>query len=375
MGKQQTSTVDFLRTLFEPMKPGLIELRAIHNSGDHRKVRRVFTKSPSIITGFADQYGAKDSEYNVYYGVCKRASDSGKKADVLGATALWADVDCLSHGQDIGKTAELVMKLPVELQPSTMVHSGGGLHLYWFLDDAIDFEDGFSNVTRSVKRYQGIEDANKVMMELVGGDNVHDVTRILRLPGTWNNKRAKKAECKIIFHRHHIRYDIHELLDAAIDYPNCIVGDRLASKKLAKKIHEAEIQKATSGNLSQSFDELTGRAKGILDNRLREMWTNRVREHAPRGYIGVHEALTLTLAKLYASSRNSKDAAHIKQTETLLKLVPGLDTSSWDMQAEHEKWQRSLDTWKEKWPELKAEADRKAREAKNGVSAKVQSHR
>lgn len=115
------------------------------------------------------------SDYDVYFGVVPRLRQGGTAADCDPFTnVLWADVDA-KHQTDGTKTTALrriASELP--LQPQIIVDSGGGYHLYWLLDEPDAHE-------RTIPVMRGIA-------ARVGGDNVHDLPRILRVPGTINHK-------------------------------------------------------------------------------------------------------------------------------------------------------------------------------------------
>ena len=82
---------------------------------------------------FAAQFDDKRNGYSVYFGVAKRRREGGGKQDVLGVTALWADIDTVNLGWDTDKCAKILHDAPREVSPSALIHSGGGLHAYWFL--------------------------------------------------------------------------------------------------------------------------------------------------------------------------------------------------------------------------------------------------
>jgi len=75
---------------------------------------------------------------------------------------------------------------PLPFPPSVIVDSGGGLHAYWLLNEAIDVsadapdaETTEEAITRTLKQLAGI---------CAGDLNVCDLARVIRLPGTLNTK-------------------------------------------------------------------------------------------------------------------------------------------------------------------------------------------
>ena len=96
---------------------------------------------------------------------------------------LWSDIDGKDHG---GKPEALeAAENGLLFKPTVIIDSGHGYHCYWKLSESVSPEKG---------RAAMIEIYN-----LQGGDVVYDVTRIMRIPGTFNKKEKEKpVECKIV---------------------------------------------------------------------------------------------------------------------------------------------------------------------------------
>ncbi|MCU0614019.1 MAG: RepB family DNA primase, partial [Desulfobacterales bacterium] len=62
------------------------------------------------------------------------------------------------------------------MKPTIVNHSGGGFHCYWVLNNpAMVSETGV----------EPIESVNKALLRHLGGDGgTHDISRVLRVPGT-----------------------------------------------------------------------------------------------------------------------------------------------------------------------------------------------
>ena len=112
---------------------------------------------------------------DLFFGPALRNTPNGMtKSDVLGSRVLWADIDNPVAPKCI-------------LPPSLVINSGYGWHYYWLL------EDWELNIER-------IENANKILAELVSGDSCWNANRLLRVPGTFNTKSSQEVrECRLQF--------------------------------------------------------------------------------------------------------------------------------------------------------------------------------
>lgn len=116
----------------------------------------------------------RQGEDNLYFHVnTLRPNIYNKKAskdDIVSAQFIHVDID------DPDAEERITNFNP---KPTAIVHSGGGFHLYWSLAEPTD------DLVR-------IEKINQAVAELLGGDNCHNIDRIMRLPGTVNVPNAKK---------------------------------------------------------------------------------------------------------------------------------------------------------------------------------------
>lgn len=141
---------------------------------------------------------------NVYFGVACRLHIDGHSLEDCGLlTALWADLD---FGQIQEKTAREALAKFV-LAPSAIVHSGGGLHPYWLLDQPINLQDGRAPLVKGILRAMAIR---------LGADIASaEPARILRLPGTLNFNHGDPIPTTLEFANLTKRYSLdafeHEL--------------------------------------------------------------------------------------------------------------------------------------------------------------------
>ena len=75
---------------------------------------------------------------------------------------------------------------PLPFPPSVIIDSGGGLHAYWLLNEAIDVS---ADAQDAETTEEAITSACKQLAGICAGDlNVCDLARVMRLPGTLNSK-------------------------------------------------------------------------------------------------------------------------------------------------------------------------------------------
>jgi hypothetical protein len=146
----------------------------------------------------AAQYArSKRATHDVYFGVGLVAGTPegrGKSSDVAGIGALWADIDFAgpAHGDkplpaDDDDLQRLLRELP--LPPSIVVDSGHGRHLYWLLHEPWLFSDPAER-EHAAQVCHGWHEVVCHAGRRLGWsiENLGDLARILRLPGTVNRK-------------------------------------------------------------------------------------------------------------------------------------------------------------------------------------------
>ena len=120
-----------------------------------------------------------------------KTTDSRTAANVSGAYAFWADIDCGEAKAASGKgylteaDALVAVKkfctdaaLPM---PTHIVSSGSGLHIYWVLDSVTDRE--------TWQMYAGkLKTITKALGFLADDSRTSDIASVLRIPGTLNFK-------------------------------------------------------------------------------------------------------------------------------------------------------------------------------------------
>ena len=179
--------VAFFNTIFEPaLNNGLgeIEIRIFPND---RGARSYFLNSEREAGEVA--YELCNQGINVFFGVNTRTEKSGKKVNVKYLSAFHVDLDYGDEGHK--KTSKhstyesalnAIHQLP--FQPTIIVHTGGGFHAYWVLAHPLRVEDYGVDI---------LETTNKGLLAALGGDSgTQDISRVFRVPGTYNLKTPDK---------------------------------------------------------------------------------------------------------------------------------------------------------------------------------------
>jgi putative DNA primase/helicase len=153
------------------------------------------------------QNGILPKGANIYFGVhpthARRGSNQRARAvDVCAVNCLFAEFDAKDFGDRKDKTLAHIHGLA--LPPSVIVDSGGGYHCYWLLDEPFTLD--------SQGARERIDRIQKAWVAFAGSDDgAKDLARVLRVPGTINNKYAPPRP--VTFHAANFEtlYDIDDL--------------------------------------------------------------------------------------------------------------------------------------------------------------------
>jgi len=142
---------------------------------------------------------------NVYFGLGLRRDgltekQQGGKKDIIALPALVLDIDFydpIAHKaqnlpKDLDEASVLIDHLP---DPSAIVFTGNGVHVYWFLKEPIELDSPTrrTQVQRAYKEFHEpiIAKATERGWHL---DNTASIQRVWRVPGFINQKTNKKVE-------------------------------------------------------------------------------------------------------------------------------------------------------------------------------------
>lgn len=140
--------------------------------------------------------------YNVYTSPClfdpMRDANSDrttrKAQDVVCVPGVWADMDVKEDVENLPQdTSELKRVFEDLPRPTMSVNSGsGGRHYYWLFEEPLyDTDLAKELTTKWIKRVSRI--ASKTLNRTIKFDSVGDLSRILRVPGTWRFPKSFKS--------------------------------------------------------------------------------------------------------------------------------------------------------------------------------------
>ena len=161
----------FLPYWFRGIMDGLVELRS--KMGD-RMGQEFF--SLDRLDNMARQAVTLSSEgAEVFFGVSTRLERKGRRESVAQVPGFFSDLDFDRF--DAGGIEALERLDQFTPPPTQVIHTGGGLHCYWRLTTPLFPTPKTQAMLRAVVREVGADPA------------ATDLSRVLRVPGTWSWKR------------------------------------------------------------------------------------------------------------------------------------------------------------------------------------------
>ncbi|HUT13280.1 MAG TPA: hypothetical protein VMY42_22525 [Thermoguttaceae bacterium] len=264
MTSTTSSQVKFLESVFAPGDTIMLRPVEVWTEAGRRRSQVDYKGVGHLLYGIKDASGgwqpsavviqskldsanrrAAQERANLFFGVAPRFVGGGsfdKSWQIRRVNCLWADVDncqpddCLRRCKEAG--------LP---EPTVLVNSGSGCHVYWrlvepyLIDDVgnplpvhqewvengdgkkcqeyiVDPQSGErlylgaakQNTPSLSEKAQHVQDVLSAIGEKVGGDHVQDLARVLRIAPSWNYKNARNGQepkpCEIIFAEPEKRY-------------------------------------------------------------------------------------------------------------------------------------------------------------------------
>jgi putative DNA primase/helicase len=150
---------------------------------------------------------------DVYFGINPRTGKQGTKENIQYLSAFHAEIDYGSLGHKKETEYENYEKALEEinnfhLKPSIIIHSGGGFHCYWVLTNPLKVAE-YGIIT--------LENINKALTQVLKGDSgTHDISRVLRVPGTFNFKKPENPRPVLIISINAKTYEYDAFLELPV---------------------------------------------------------------------------------------------------------------------------------------------------------------
>jgi hypothetical protein len=152
-------------------------------------------------------------KFDIYVGVHPvvsrgKASERSKTETIQCVNCLYAEFDFSDFPGETEDKQAMACRQHIQdlkLEPSAMVASGGGYHVYWLLSDTWRLEDD--------KARENARKLQATWVRHVGGDGgAKDLARVLRVPGTLNHKYDEPRPVEIVSWHPERRYSPKDLL-------------------------------------------------------------------------------------------------------------------------------------------------------------------
>jgi hypothetical protein len=173
----------FLRTLFgrHLQERGMDQLIEFRNLGPMGCVRHGWTRLESAANYLRNPYldFNRAEGWNIYFGANPRTGLKTFQKDIRDVISIFTDIDGKNFSGGKAEALEGLDSFP--LTPNIIVDSGNGFHAYWILEDPL------LDITPE-ERLRVRQALAGVGVAVRGDKGVHNLDRIMRLPGTWNVK-------------------------------------------------------------------------------------------------------------------------------------------------------------------------------------------
>jgi hypothetical protein len=215
-----TNALTFLRWLYGDDPPGWLTIWTLPDKATGWYPAHKLKQAATYALNRADTH-------NVYFGLGLRQEQiedgRGESDDVLGIPGLWIEVDIkhfvhtkVNLPESIEEALALVLEA-LPLQPSLIILSGYGIHIYWLFRELWIFEDA-DDRQEAYHLLHRLQATIQAVAKLHGWevDSTFDLARVLRIPGTYNRNVSDDPKLVEIIEAHPDRRynpsDFHEHL-------------------------------------------------------------------------------------------------------------------------------------------------------------------
>lgn len=217
----------FVADVFGPVSEGSVYVASLPNDdapSDEPGERRVMCRDGETIDRFCKKWDRAHRGLYMCVSTIQPNAPTRSKQTAAEIILLHGDVDL----KDLDITLEEVIARlqALYIRPSIIVRSGNGVHAYWLLRESIAVE---------ADSIEAVEDAVKQIAGVIGGDSVHDIVRLMRLPGTHNTKRGAWTEV-VIVDDNKVRHELSDIIEW-LDWQGPVI-ERKARGPAPQKVYD-----------------------------------------------------------------------------------------------------------------------------------------
>lgn len=177
------AAVEFL-TSFSPPPWTVIAIQPTKAKGENAHVRAKSFVSKQAAHEWIESYNGKWNLYFTPNRADPKCTTSPQKDEITHVRCLHLDLDLPKNAEHTQENYDALLAKIESLEPAPhkIVFSGGGYQCFWLFPEEL-----------SAKEYgERVEAANQAIAQQIGGDNCHNLNRLMRLPGTVNMLNAAK---------------------------------------------------------------------------------------------------------------------------------------------------------------------------------------
>jgi P4 family phage/plasmid primase-like protien len=198
------TTIDFLKALLANTT-GPAYICSFTNERMEGAERHIIGRNFAQVQGFMEKWDIAGRGMFVCVSTQREGTQKRNKENCKETNAGHTDIDFKGVdllGEDDARGFVLKQLKRLKYQPSAIVFSGNGIHVYYFFKEPISTQD---NIERLEAFYRQLADV------MAGDLSVCEVSRVMRLPGSHNSKEGAFTEVEIIELHPDRRYDLDEL--------------------------------------------------------------------------------------------------------------------------------------------------------------------
>jgi len=205
-GQPEQIALTFLHWLYGDEAPGWLPISTF----DHQPTQWFSAHQLDQVATYCQAIARR---YNCYFGLGLRQEQltdgRGEAADILGSPGFWIELDIkhpvhkkVNLPETIDEAISLVREA-IPLEPSLIIGSGYGIHVHWLFRELWIFEDG-DDRQRAYHLLHRLQATIQSVAKLYGWevDSTFDLSRVLRLPGTYNRKIPDDPKLVTIIEAH-----------------------------------------------------------------------------------------------------------------------------------------------------------------------------